>query len=184
MIYFDELKRAMTWLGQQDKVVMLGQAVREKGTAMRNTLVGVPEDKLIEFPVCENLQAGVANGLALAGKVPVSIYPRWNFFLLAIDQVVNHLDKIPEISDYKTKVIIRTGVGSISPMNPQAQHTGDFTDAYRLMLKNVEVIRLDYPEQIFPAYQHAYNRTDGKSTILVEWGDAYDNNWKFSPDKL
>ena len=29
------------------------------------------------------------------------------------------------------------------------------------------------PEQIFEAYQKAYNRTDGKSTILVEWGDFY-----------
>ena len=41
------------------------------------------------------------------------------------------------------------------------------------MLKNVEVIRLDSAEQIFPAYQKALEREDGKSTILVEWGDFY-----------
>jgi hypothetical protein len=41
------------------------------------------------------------------------------------------------------------------------------------MLKNVEVIRLDESKDIFPAYEKALNRTDGKSTILVEWGDFY-----------
>jgi len=42
-----------------------------------------------------------------------------------------------------------------------------------LMLNNVEVIRLNEPSDIFPAYQKAYEREDGKSTILVEWGDFY-----------
>mgnify|MGYP001389941224 CR=1 FL=1 len=41
------------------------------------------------------------------------------------------------------------------------------------MLENIEVIRLEEPEDIFPAYLRAYNRTDGKSTILVEYGDYY-----------
>ena len=77
------------------------------------------------------------------------------------------------ISDYKTKAIIRTAIGSERPLHPQWQHVGDYTEAFEKMLINVEVIRLDEPEQIFEAYQKAYNRTDGKSTILVEWGDYY-----------
>jgi hypothetical protein len=58
-------------------------------------------------------------------------------------------------------------------MHPQHQHIGDFTDAYKMMLSNIEIIRLDEPSDIFPAYEKALNRTDGKSTILVEWGDYY-----------
>jgi hypothetical protein len=77
------------------------------------------------------------------------------------------------ISSFKTKAILRTGIGSERPLHPQHQHIGDFTDAFCLMLKNIEVIRLDEPEMIFPAYEKALNRTDGKSTILVEWGDFY-----------
>jgi hypothetical protein len=77
------------------------------------------------------------------------------------------------ISDYKTKAIIRTAIGSERPLHPQWQHVGDYTEAFEKMLTNVEVIRLDEPEQIFESYQKAYNRTDGKSTILVEWGDYY-----------
>ena len=72
-----------------------------------------------------------------------------------------------------TKVIIRTSIGSQRPLHPQHQHVGDFTDAYSSMCKNIEFIRLDEPEQIFEAYKKAYTRTDGKSTILVEWGDYY-----------
>jgi hypothetical protein len=82
---------------------------------------------------------------------------------------------MPEFShgEYAPRVIIRTSIGSERPLHPQAQHVGDFTDGFRLILNNIEVIRLDEPEDIFPAYQKAYNRTDGKSTILVEWGDYY-----------
>ena len=58
-------------------------------------------------------------------------------------------------------------------MNPQAQHVGDFTDGLKLMVKNIEIIRLEEPEDIFPAYHKAYNRTDGKSTLIVEYGDYY-----------
>jgi len=163
----------MTMLGLHNDTIFIGQSVESQGTGMHGTLSGVPDHKKLELPVCEDLQAGITNGLALAGKIPVSIYPRWNFFLLATNQVVSHLDKIPMISSFKTKAIIRTGIGSERPLHPQHQHVGDFTDAFRLMLKNIEVIRLDEPEMIFPAYEKALNRTDGKSTILVEWGDFY-----------
>jgi len=173
MKYFDELKRSMEWLGQQSDTIFLGQAVEYAGTAMTNTLKDVSPDKLMEMPVTEDMQMGITNGLAISGYVPISIYPRWNFLLLGVNQLVNHLDKLPLISDYKTKVIIRTGIGSERPLHPQFQHIGDYTEAFQKMLPNVEVIRLDEPEQIFEAYQKAYNRTDGKSTILVEWGDFY-----------
>jgi len=85
------------------------------------------------------------------------------------------LDKIPGMADipYRPKVIIRTSIGSERPLHPQHQHVGDYTEAFRLMAPNVEIIRLDEPDQIFPAYEKAYTRTDGKSTILVEWGDFY-----------
>lgn len=163
----------MDWLGEQPDTIFIGQAIEYAGTAMTNTLKDVNPSKLLEMPVNEDMQTGIANGLALNGYTPISIYPRWNFLLLGVNQLVNHLDKIPMISDYNPKVIIRTGIGSERPLHPQFQHIGDYTEAFEKMLSNVEIIRLDEPEQIFEAYQKAYNRTDGKSTILVEWGDYY-----------
>ena len=173
--YFDELERTMQWLGQQPDTMFLGQAVEYKGTAMPNTLVNVPREKLLEMPVDEEMQMGITNGLAIGGTVPISIYPRWNFLLLAVNQLVNHLDRMPEFThgEYVPKVIIRTGIGSERPLNPQAQHVGDFTDGFRQIRHNIEIIRLEEPEDVFPAYEKAYPRTDGKSTLIVEYGDYY-----------
>jgi len=175
MKYFDEVCRAMEYLASDPRTIFLGQAVACPGTAMFGTLKKVPADKLVELPVAEEMQMGMSTGLALAGHVPVSIFPRWNFLLLAVNQVVNHLDKLPIVSNggYRPKVIIRTGIGSERPLHPQHQHVGDFTDAFRLMCRTIDVIRLDEPEDIFPAYQKALERTDGRSTLLVEHGDYY-----------
>lgn len=174
MKYFEEMKRSMTWLGQQPDTFFLGQAVQYAGTAMTNTLKDVPTDKLWEMPVCEDMQMGMSVGMALDGTtIPISIFPRWNFLLLATNQIVNHLDKIAKMSSFCPKVIIRTAIGSERPLHPQHQHVGDYTEAFRLLAPNIEVIRLDEPQDIFSAYEKAYHRKDGKSTILVEWGDYY-----------
>lgn len=173
MKYFEELKRSMTYLGHHPDTIFIGQSVEYAGTSMTNTLIDIDSHKKLELPVCEDLQMGITNGLALSGKIPVSIYPRWNFLLLATNQLVNHLDKINQMSSYKTKVIIRTSIGSIRPMHPQHQHVGDYTEVFEKMLSNIEVIRLDEPEQIFQSYKKALERIDGKSTMLIEWGDFY-----------
>jgi len=175
MKYYDELVKAMDILAADPRTVFMGQSVEVKGTAMTTTLVNVPADKKLELPVAEEMQMGLSTGLAIAGYIPVTFYPRWNFLLLAVNQLVNHLDKVKHMTrdGWQPNVIIRTSIGSIRPLNPQCQHLGDFTDAFRLMLTNIEVIRLEEPEDIVPAYTKALTRTDGKCTILVEYGDAY-----------
>ena len=175
MRYFEEIKRSMDYLSTKDDVVFLGQAVNVPGTAMRNTLLDVREDKLIELPVAEEMQMGIAIGMSINGIVPICIYPRWNFLLLAINQLVNHLDKLKEISDGKinSKVIIRTAIGSIRPLNPQAQHTGDFTSSIISMCKNINVVNISKTEDIYEAYNIAYNRTDNISSLIVETADFY-----------
>lgn len=163
----------MSWLSKQRNTLFLGQAVKYSGTGMFNTLTEVPEELKIEFPVAENFQVGYSIGLALNGFVPVSIFPRWNFLVCAADQLVNHLDKLPLMSlgEYNPKVIIRVAVGSEIPIDPQDQHKGNFSDAFRHMFKTVDVIELRSHEDILPSYKYAYSREDMKSTILVEFPD-------------
>lgn len=165
----------MTWLGEQENTLFLGQAVEYAGTAMTNTLAEVAKNKLLEMPVNEDMQMGMTIGMALNGSVPISIYPRWNFLILAANQVVNHLDKLKIMSGdgYKTKIIIRTGIGSQRPLHPQHQHISDLTAGFKAMCDWVDIIRLDEPHQIFEAYKYAYERIDNRPTILVEWGDYY-----------
>lgn len=111
----------------------------------------------------------------VTGLVVVSIFPRWNFLLSAISQLVNHLDKVQVMSSggYKAKAIIRTGIGSERPLHPQYQHVGDYTEAIQAMCTTIEVIRLKEAADIFPAYEKALLHDDGRSTILVEYGDFY-----------
>lgn len=173
--YFEELKRSMEWLSTKHNTFFMGQAVVADGTAMSNTLKKVPLEKRLELPVFENTQLGMSLGMALNGTVPISIFPRWNFLVCSSDQLINHVDKAIMMSNggFKPKLIIRTSIGSERPLHPQHQHVGDYTDAYAMICGNIEFIRLDEPEQIYDSYVKAYERTDGKSTVLVEWGDYY-----------
>ena len=175
MKYVTELTKSMDFLSKDKRIIFLGQAVAYPGTGMTNTLKNVSKEKLYELPVAEEMQMGITIGLALNNFVPVSIYPRWNFLLLATNQLINHLDKINIMSNgkFKTKAIIRTSVGSERPLHPQYQHVGDFSDSIQKVCKDIEIIRLEEPQQIFPAYKKALTREDGKSTILVEYGDYY-----------
>jgi pyruvate/2-oxoglutarate/acetoin dehydrogenase E1 component len=163
----------MDMLARDPRIIFMGQAVEYAGTAMSNTLKDVPKDQLLELPVFEDTQMGMTLGLALAGYIPVSIYPRWNFLVCATNQLVNHVDKVTMMSDYKPRLIIRTGIGSERPLHPQHQHVGDYTDAYRLLCPNTDIIRLEESRHVYDAYCTAYLRRDGKATILVEYGDYY-----------
>lgn len=165
----------MEYLAKDPRTVFMGQAVCEPGTAMYNTLKDIDLGKRVELPVAEEFQMGMSNGMAINGMIPVSIFPRWNFLLLAVNQIVNHLDKFHLISDsgYSPKCIIRTSIGAERPLHPQYQHVGDYTEAFRLMCPNIDVIRLEEAEEVFPAYEKALLREDDKSTLVVEYGDYY-----------
>lgn len=173
MKYFEELKKSMEFLAKNKKTFFIGQAVEVQGSAMRNTLKGVDKKKLLELPVAEEMQMGMTIGMLMSNYIPVSIFPRWNFLLLALNQLVNHLDKLPEMTNnyYQSKAIIRTGIGSQRPLHPQCQHISDFTKSVKLMTDTITVVRLDEPSQIFMEYKKALKRKH--STILVEYGDYY-----------
>jgi len=163
----------MEHISELPNSIFVGQAVLVPGTAMSNTLKDIDNLKLFEMPVAEEMQMGISIGLALKGYLPISVYPRWNFLFLAMNQLVNHLDKIQDYSDngFKPKVIIRTSVGSIRPLNPQIQHTGDFSESFKKILKNIDIKLLKEPEDIYIGYKNALRNNN--STILVEYGDYY-----------
>jgi len=175
MKYKDELVRAMEWLSTKPDTVFTGQAIGFSGHAISNTMANVPQDKRLELPVLEETQLGMATGMALAGWVPITCYPRFDFFILGLNQLVNHLDKMQDMSkgDMKPKVIIRVAVGSKVPFSAGPQHTQNHTEAMRKMLTEVEVVELIEPEQIFEAFKTAYEREDGKSTLIIEHAEYY-----------
>ena len=175
MRYRDELIRSMEWLSEKDNTIFLGQACKVSGHAISSTLEKVPDNKRVELPVFEETQMGVSTGMALEGFVPITMYPRFDFFILSCNQLINHLDKMRDMSkgDMTPRVIIRVAVGSKNPIDAGPQHTQDHTEAFRKMLTDVNVVQLNEPEDIFPAFKEAYEREDSKSTLLVEYGEYY-----------
>ena len=175
MKYKSELIRAMKWLGEKDYTVFLGQACKVSGHAISSTLGEVPEEKRIELPVFEEMQMGISTGMALDGFVPVTMFPRFDFFILACNQLVNHLDKMRDMSrgEMTPRVIIRVAVGTKTPIDAGPQHTQNHTEAFRKMLTEVNVVEILEPEDVFPAFKEAYERSDSKSTLIIEHGEYY-----------
>lgn len=174
MSYKSEMTKAMNLLSQNN-YLFVGQSVKFPGTAMYSTLDNVPITQRIEMFVGEEFQLGLCTGLVINNNIGIcSIFPRFDFLLRAFDQLINHLDKIELLSEgrFKPKVIIRTSVGGIKNLDPGLQHKGNYIEPLRLMLKTIPVIELSSPESIYPAYELALKSE--RSTILVEFGDAYD----------
>lgn len=173
MSYLDKLTIAMTTVSQHERALFMGQAVAFKGTAMTETFKNVPPEKLRELPVAEDMQMGLCIGYSLDGGLPISVYPRFNFLLLAVNQLVLHLDRLPiySVRRYQPKVIIRTAVASHKPLDPGAQHVGNFIDVFRQLLYTVRVVDLWDEEDIVPAYLRAVK--DDCSTLLVEYAARY-----------
>lgn len=169
--YRQKVTNAMTWLGGFPETVFVGQSVAYDGQALFDTFSGVPHKKRIEMPVAEDMQMGFCIGLSLQGFVPVSFYPRFDFLILAVNQLVNHLDKISLMSDYRPKVIVRTAVGSITPLNPGLQHCQDHTKALREMLKTVRVVTLGKESDPLEVYKESFDSS--QSTVVVEYMDFH-----------
>jgi len=175
MKYKDELIRSMEWLAEKDDTIVIGQSVKYSGNAIYNTVKTLSMKKIMEVPVFEELQMGISTGMALEGLVPISCFPRFDFLLRCVDSLVNHLDKMQVMTDgnFKPKVIIRTSIGSSKPLNGGVQSTNDYTEPFRQMLTEVDVVLLNEPKEIFPAFQRAYEREG--SSLIVEWGDHYND---------
>ena len=173
MKYKDELIRSMEWLGEKEDTIFMGQSVLYSGNAIYNTLNTLPEEKRLELPVFEEIQMGMSTGMALEGLVPISCFPRFDFFMRCMDALVNHLDKMQVMTEetFKPKVIMRTSIGSTNPLNGGVQHTNNYTVPIIKMLHEVNVVLLNEPEQIFPTFESAYEREG--SSLIIEWGDYY-----------
>ena len=175
MKYKDEIIRSMEWLSEKDDTIFMGQSVLYSGNAIYNTLNTLPEEKRLELPVFEEIQMGMSTGMAMNGLVPISCFPRFDFLMRCMDALVNHLDKMQVMTEeiFKPKVIMRTSIGSTTPLNGGVQHTNNYTESFKQILGEVDVVLLNEPEEIFPAFENAYNR-DG-SSLIIEWGDYYND---------
>ena len=173
--YKDELIKSMNYLAEKPNTIFVGQQTAYSGNPMSTTILDVPVEKMIETPVFEEVQMGMSTGMAMNGLVPISCFPRFDFLMRSMDALVNHLDKMQSMTEFnfRPKVIIRTSIGSTNPLNGGVQHTQDYTNEMKSILKEVKVVLLDEPEDIFEEFKKAYYRQG--STLLIEHGDYYND---------
>lgn len=175
MTYIKEIIKSMEYLAKDKKSIFIGQSVKYSGNSIYNTLKTIPDNKKIEVPVFEDVQMGLSTGLAMEGFLPITCYPRFDFFLLAFNQLINHLDKIRQMSEnqIKIKVIIRVAVGSKKPLNAGPQHTQNYSKFLKKILNEVVLVELKKKEDIFPVFKKIYADKEKKSYIVVEYSDLY-----------
>ena len=180
--YLDEIKKSMNLLADNDYYI-IGQNTIFGGASMTHTITHIPKERKIELPVAEEMQAGIGTGMSLEGLNVCSIYPRFDFFILALNQIINHLDKAEKMSSgqFKPRQIFRVCVGSVKPMMPGPQHCQNYTEALRKMVTNIEVRELLKAEDVYKAYEEAVN--SDKSYIIVEHSDLYNKDFAFSDIK-
>jgi pyruvate/2-oxoglutarate/acetoin dehydrogenase E1 component len=174
--YLDNLTEAMKLCMDDAKTIFIGQQIVYYGNPMSKTIEGLPKERMIETPVMEETQMGMTMGLAMTGHRVVTFYPRWDFLILAANQLINHLDKLEAMSDgeWKPNVIVRVGKGSDKPLDPGHQHKANYTEPFKQMLTNVNVVDLQSSEKILPAYKDALSK--GGIHILVEYPELYYEN--------
>ncbi len=170
--YKGELTKAMEALAADPLVRFVGYGVKIGGRALE-TLKNVPDSQLIEIPVAENLMVGFAIGLSIKGLKPVVFLERFDFWWNASDAIVNHLDKINQISrgEFSPTMILRIVVGNRNkPLFTGVTHTQDYSPSLRAAV-SFPVLGLHAPVQIGVQYKAAYARLDRQSTALVEYKD-------------
>lgn len=170
-IYKDELTKSMNYLATKNNTIFIGQSIIYPGNPMSTTIEEVPKEKMIETPVFEDIQMGISTGLTITGMCVISFYPRWDFLISAANQLVTHLDKFKNMTNAEAHVIIRVGKGSDTPLDPGHQHRADYSDSFKEILNNIEVINFHSHENIYETYVESYENK--KPIILVEYPEKY-----------
>jgi pyruvate/2-oxoglutarate/acetoin dehydrogenase E1 component len=169
--YKDALTEAMTFLGEQDNTVFIGQQIVYAGNPMSTTLGNVSKDKMIELPVMEETQMGMSLGIAMTGKTVITFYPRWDFIILAANQLINHVDKFELMTGSRANLIIRLGKGSDKPLDPGHQHKGNYFEEFKSMCPHIQFHNLLNKDDIFSTYKNAYEQ--GGVHVIVEYPELY-----------
>lgn len=175
MTYVDYLTASMGYLANEHDYIFIGQGAECGGHGMAPTLELVPNLNRYEMPVFEETQTGLALGMALQGLNIVSMYPRFDFFISGANQLINHADKLKQMSNerFKPNLIYRVGVGSKFPIDAGPQHTNDYSEEFSNLLVSIPVIKLDKKDSIKECFQNA--AMNGGIYLFVEYYEHYGN---------
>jgi len=167
--YKEAMNLAMKELGDEG-AIFIGYNVA-KGDAM-GTLKEVLAEQKLETPVAENLMSGLAIGMSFEEFLPVLYFERHDFMMVAMDAIVNHIDKIERIShgEFKVPVIIRAVTADGGPFYSGVTHSQDFTKVLKAAV-TFPVYDPKSGKEILEAFRNA--RDSKRPAIIVERKSRY-----------
>ena len=171
--YKESLAVGTKRLVTEKNYIIIGQGARDGGHGMSSTIDSSLIDNCIELPVFEETQTGMALGLGLAGKNVISIYPRFDFFISGLNQLVNHSDKLQLMSHgkFSPNIVFRVGVGAKVPIDAGPQHTNNYSQQLKEMLISTKLHELKKGSNPSIVFQQILDK--GGIHLLVEHYELY-----------
>lgn len=174
MTYRDHISDAMKDMAKEPRTVVVGYNSTAGGTCDCFNL-----ERRFEMPLAENLMAGAAIGMSLDGLLPIVWFERADFLFCAMDAIVNHADKLADLSDgmHKPGIIFRVAVGNrFTPLYSGPTHTQDPMKGM-IDLVSFRLTALRWKTSIGREYQQALaDARAGRCTMLFEYRDMYQSD--------
>jgi 2-oxoisovalerate dehydrogenase E1 component beta subunit len=140
------------------------------GKGANGTLKSVPNHKVVETTVAENLMVGIAHGMALTGLRPMVYFERADFLACGLSAISNHLDcaKLISRGEFNPCVIIRVLIGNkLKPLFTGPTHTSNPAAAMKAMLR-MPVYEVKTPDEVNAAYERAImEQRDGIGSSMI-----------------
>lgn len=143
----ESIQQELKALSKNEHVVFLGENVINSGR-IYGCLDEVPINRCIEMPVAENLIAGCGIGLVLSGYLPIVVFQRMDFMLIAADAIINHAALMPKMTGVKISIVFITFKATLNEkFYAGLQHTKDLSHVFQPYM-NVYEIPTNIPEII------------------------------------
>ena len=159
MLFSEGINKALDECLMDPAVLLLGQLVRHGHSKLTQNLEKTHSSQVVTFPVCESLMNASALGLALVGKRPVVLHERFDFAIVGMDALVNHIP-IWKRKCLSLPLVIMCVVGFGKGQGPQQDK--DFTNWF----KNLEGWRVCEPNTGEAAYMMLKQAIFGEDPVM------------------
>jgi len=163
-----------TLMEQDDRVVLLGEDLIDPYGGAFKVSKGLSKKypgRVLNTPISEALIAGLSNGLALRGLVPIAEIMFGDFVGLCFDQILNGASKFPFMyaGDVKVPLVIRTPMGGRRGYGPTHSQS---LEKHFVGIPGISIVSLNIRHDPLELLQRAIHK-DESPTLWLEWKTDY-----------
>lgn len=129
MLFSEAIKKALDEALKDERTVLCGQLVNYAHSALTDGLEWKYPNQVVTYPVAENLMNSSAMGMSLAGMRPIILHERFDFAIVGMDALLNHIPLWQKKCAVKLPLVMIMIVGHGKGQGPQQNK--DFTKWFR-----------------------------------------------------